>query len=62
MRGAFHSDPLDGVVEIIASGFALLYPTYLAYALKDLANLWLLYFNILLDSQDIIVVISAPSG
>jgi hypothetical protein len=30
MRGAFRSDPLDGVVKIIVSGFALLCPTYLA--------------------------------
>ena len=36
-RGAFFSDPLDGVVEIIVSGFALLYPTYLAHFTKNIA-------------------------
>ncbi len=29
-RGAFHSDPLDGVVVIIVSEFALLYSSYVA--------------------------------
>jgi len=28
VRGAFLSDPHDGVIGIIVSGFALLYPTY----------------------------------
>jgi hypothetical protein len=28
VRGATFIDPFDGVVEIIASGFTLLYPTY----------------------------------
>ena len=30
-RGAFFSNPLDGVVEIILSGFVHLYPTYELY-------------------------------